>query len=125
MRFVDADIRLQKPFANLNYPLDKMVYFGESLILKTFRGQGIGHRFFAARETFAKILNAKFCCFCAVDRPADHPLKPEGYHPLHQFWQRQGYSHQNHIVAYYPWQDVNQDVETQKPMSFWIKQISD
>ncbi|MEM6422122.1 MAG: GNAT family N-acetyltransferase, partial [Pseudomonadota bacterium] len=66
-------------------------YCAESVLLPAYRGQGAGHAFFDRREAKARALGRPWCCFCAVIRPADHPLRPADYRPLDGFWQKRGY----------------------------------
>ena len=48
-----ADSAFQKPFLKAGMALDSIFYFGESVLLKDYRGQGTGSRFFDAREQAA------------------------------------------------------------------------
>lgn len=80
------------PFIEQGYEPDKIFYFGESVLLPNYRGQGIGVAFFDHREGHARE-QSRFthCCFCAVERPQDHPLRPADYQPLDSFWHNRGY----------------------------------
>lgn len=115
---------ITKPLENAGYELDKGFYFGESIVLRDFRGQGMGHKFFHAREEFARsvVPGLKFCCFCTVKRDG-HPLTPSSYRPLDKFWQRMGYTKQAGLAAKLDWQDVDQECETSKELTFWTKQF--
>jgi len=42
-----------QPFLERGIPLEEVFYFGESVLLREYRGQGIGHRFFDEREAHA------------------------------------------------------------------------
>ncbi len=102
---------------------DNIFYFGESVLLPAYRGRGIGVRFFTEREAHALRGGFDCCCFCAVERPADHPLRPEGHAPLDDFWRRRGYRHHPDLRTTFSWRDVGDAEETAKPMSFWLKEI--
>lgn len=119
----DADQDFKKAFAKKEFDHSKMVYFGESILLKEYRGNKIGHEFFKRREDFSKNLipNLEYTTFCAVDRPSDHPLRPSNYQPLNSFWNRMGYQMLGNIKAYYTWKDIDQNLDTQKAMSVWLK----
>jgi GNAT superfamily N-acetyltransferase len=122
----DADEDFQRPFLEAGADtasLDELFYFGESVLLASYRGHGIGHRFFDEREAFAKSLGAKTTTFCAVERPADHPMKPEGYRPLHDFWRKRGYTRRPELATTYAWLDLGEKEETNKPMVFWTHEL--
>jgi GNAT superfamily N-acetyltransferase len=117
----DAEAEFQAPFLTEGIALDTVFYFGESVLRKDFRGHGIGHRFFDERERFAHHLGKTITAFCAVERPANHPLKPANYTPLDLFWQSRGYTHQPGMQTGYTWQDIDETSPSTKPMVFWLK----
>lgn len=115
----------QDPFLKKSLDINSVFYFGESIVLKEFRGNKLGHKFFKMREGYAKkILRdaLNYTVFCAVDRPDNHPLKPDGFQPLDSFWNKLGYQKQESMRALFPWKDIDQKEETKKNMSFWIKE---
>ncbi len=87
----DHAAEFPEPFIREGYNPDEIFYFGESVLLRVFRGQGAGHAFFDLRETQTKRLGRTYACFCAVIRPIDHPKRPADYSPLHAFWRKRGY----------------------------------
>ena len=99
------------------------LYFGESVLLPAYRGQGIGLAFFEGRERQARTLGLPHCTFCAVERPADHPRRPKHYVPLNSFWQKRGYTHHPELRTTFSWRDLDEDRESPKPLSFWIKSL--
>lgn len=115
----------KKPFLENEYDLNRIFYFGESLIKKEYRGNKIGHEFFKMREEHAaQILpDLKYTCFCAVKRSYNHPLKPSNYKPLDLFWNRMGYSKNENLVASFEWKDIDKDEEDLKKMVFWLKKV--
>ncbi|WP_147107443.1 GNAT family N-acetyltransferase [Tateyamaria sp. syn59] len=110
-------------FAGTDINIDTCFYCGESVLLPRFRGQGYGHAFFDAREEHAQALGYTQMCFAAVVRPPDHPLKPRAYRSLEPFWEGRGYVRMPGVIAHFPWKDVDQAVETEKPLQFWIKDL--
>ncbi len=111
------------PFAERDVDLREIFYCGESVLLPDYRGQGIGHAFFDAREEHARRLGRRWSCFCAVVRPDDHPLKPADDRPLDAFWEKRGYRKMPGMLAWFDWKDVDQPDETRKPMQFWIREL--
>lgn len=120
----DEDENFKQPFLQKGYDIQKIFYFGESLLLPNYRGQGFGHLFFDERETHAKKFNQyDWTTFCSVHRAENHSLRPSDYTPLDVFWTKRGYKKQNDLVASYDWQDVGEAVETTKKLTFWMKKI--
>lgn len=100
-------------------PLEQIFYCAESVLLPAYRGQGLGHRFFDAREDHARALGATYTTFCAVIRPSDHPLRPSEARDLGPFWRKRGYAPIAGAVADFSWKDVDQPAEDVKKLQFW------
>jgi GNAT superfamily N-acetyltransferase len=115
---------IQKPFVEANDDLNAIFYFGESVLHHAFRGRGIGVKFFEAREAHAKSCGGyKTAAFCAVNRVADHPLRPPGYTPLDRFWTARGYARRDDLTCAMSWRDLNEPAETEKTLTFWTKNL--
>src|SRR5205823_1884427 len=99
-------------------------YFGESILLPQLRGRGIGKEFFKRREAHAQKLGFKWTAFCAVDRSADHSLRPMDYSPLDEFWISRGYTKQLGLQATFVWKEIGEDTESPKVLTFWTKSWS-
>lgn len=112
------------PFAERGLDPATYFYFGESVLRKEWRGQGIGVRFFEEREKAAREAGFSRCVFSAVLRPPDHRLRPDGYVPLDGFWRRRGYRRIEGLTTSYSWRDIGEDGETSKPMEYWQKTLA-
>lgn len=110
-----------KPFEWVGIDPDTVMYFGESVLLPTYRGQGLGHRFFDERERFARELGFEITAFCSVNRPEDHPLRPAGYRSNDAFWQKRGYVPDPEIVCSMSWPDLGETEHSLKTLTFWLK----
>lgn len=110
-------------FADRPEPLDQIFYCAESVLLPEYRGRGIGHAFFDAREAHARGLGLRYSAFCSVIRPADHPARPASYRPLDAFWRKRGYEPLPGVVAHFSWKDLGQAEETEKLLQFWMRPL--
>ncbi|MGS4885916.1 MULTISPECIES: GNAT family N-acetyltransferase [unclassified Roseibium] len=113
----------QAPLRAKGFDPDKLFYMAESVLDPTYRGRGIGHLFFDEREAHAKELGFDEAVFCAVVRPDDHPMKPADYRPLDSFWTKRGYAKLEGVMVAFPWQDVGESEETDKPMQVWHRRF--
>lgn len=114
---------IRAPFLAAGLDADRFFYFGESVLLPQFHGLGVGHRFFDEREAAAREAGAASATFCAVEREADHPLRPEGARDLTPFWQRRGYRLAPRFTTTMGWTEVGQREESDHLMRFWMKQL--
>ncbi|MCJ2181610.1 GNAT family N-acetyltransferase [Novosphingobium sp. 1949] len=109
------------PFAARGIDTGALFYFGESVLLAPYRGQGIGHAFFDQREACALAVGARAACFAAVVRPEDHPDRPADYRALDGFWRKRGYAPVEGLVTPFAWKDHRDEHESEKPMQFWLR----
>ncbi|WP_137134877.1 GNAT family N-acetyltransferase [Rhizobium sp. FKY42] len=116
---------VKAPFLASGRNPQDFLYFGESVLLPSYRGQGIGLAFFEGREQQARKLGLANCTFCAVERPEDHPRRPKDYAPLTRFWQKRGYSHHPELRTTFSWRDLDEESESPKPLSFWIRTLAE
>ena len=120
----DEEPEIRKPFVDAGIDPGQVFYFAESVLLPGYRGQGLYRRFFAERETHARSFGEyELVTFCAVQRPIDHPLRPADYQPLDPVWRHFGFQPRADLVAYFPWPDVGETEETEKPLQFWVKSL--
>ena len=120
----DAEAVIQAPFRAAGRDPARYCHFGEAVLLARYRGQGIGVTFFRQREAHARQnADADYACFCAIDRPPDHPLRPAGAVPLDGFWQRRGYTHHPELACTLRWKQVDTAERVEQRLSFWIKPL--
>lgn len=111
------------PFEQRGIDTDRLFYFGESVLLADYRGQGIGHAFFDHREAQALRSGATGAIFAAVIRPDDHPTRPSGYVPLDAFWTKRGYAPIDGFVTQLGWKEHGEEVESLKAMQYWMRKL--
>ncbi|MES2345008.1 MAG: GNAT family N-acetyltransferase [Chlamydiota bacterium] len=98
-------------------------HFDVSVLLKQYRGRGIGHHFFDLREEHVKALGSfQYTCFFDVDYSEYSSVKPSpDYLSLHHFWRQRGYVHHPDIVQHIDWKDHKEI--TGKKLSCWLKAL--
>jgi GNAT superfamily N-acetyltransferase len=109
------------PFEARGLDVARLFYFGESVLLPRYRGQGIGHAFFDHREAQAAMCGATAATFAAVIRPEGHPDRPANYAPLDGFWRKRGYEPVEGFVTQLAWKDHRDPDETPKLMQYWLR----
>lgn len=112
-----------KALQHFGQPLDRIFYCAESVLLPQYRGRGLGHAFFEAREAHARALGQDFSAFCAVIRPEEHPFKPKTYRPLDEFWRKRGYAPVEGAIAHFPWKERGQSAQTDHRLQFWMRAL--
>jgi GNAT superfamily N-acetyltransferase len=110
-------------FAGRGEDLSQIFYCAESVLLPEYRGHGIGHRFFDLREAHARALGRVTSSFCAVMRPADHPMRPANARDLGPFWRGRGYQPLAGAVVHYDWTDLGDSQQSRKPLQVWVKDL--
>lgn len=119
MQYETGEFR--QPLINSGYDIASVFYCAESVLLPQYRGLGLGWRFFDEREAHAQELGGfDYSCFCAVERPTDHPLRPAAYQTLDSLWNKRGY-HKQALTTQYRWKDLDMPEETDKTMTYWLK----
>lgn len=113
-----------EPFLACGYDPRRIFYYGESVLLPDYRGRGLGKRFFEEREAHVRERGRfETICFCAVQRPDDHPRRPADYAPLDAFWNRRGFVRHPELRTTFSWRDLDEEAESPKPMVFWLKTL--
>ena len=120
----EASEKLRTAWTNAGLDAAKLCYFGESVLLPEYRGQGAGVRFFEEREAHARRLGLSIAAFCAVVRNENDPRRPRDYTPLAGFWRNRGYAPRPDISTVMSWRELGDTRETPHVLSFWHKNLS-
>ena len=124
MPLADEATAMRRPFREAGFDVARVFYNAESLLLPAYRGRGLYRRFFEEREAHARGFGEyAWITHCAVQRPDDHPMRPADHVPLDEVWHHFGYERRPDLVARYPWRDVGDTEETEKPLVFWVKRL--
>ncbi|MEP4039251.1 GNAT family N-acetyltransferase [Pseudophaeobacter sp.] len=111
-------------FEGRDIDLNCVFYCAESVLLPAYRGLGLGHEFFDARESHAQAWGYSKSAFCSVRRPVDHPMRAKDYNPLDPFWRKRGYLPMEGVVAQFCWKDLDSSTATDKPLQFWVRDLT-
>ena len=114
---------LARPLAAMGHDPRTVYYLAESVLRPAWRGRGLGHRFFDAREAEARAQGRTVAAFCAVIRPDDHPARPDGARSHDAFWRGRGYAPVAGAVAAFAWRDVGEAAETTKRLQVWARRL--
>jgi len=113
----------QVPLLARGIDVGKVFYCGESVLLPQYRGRGIGHAFFDAREAHARALGGfEWAAFAAVDRDDGDPRKPQGHRGNEAFWSRRGYVRQPGMTMRLHWNEVGVG-EVEHSLTFWLRSL--
>jgi GNAT superfamily N-acetyltransferase len=120
----DEHASVQAPFLSRGWDLGRFFYFAESVLLPAYRGRGLGVTFMTAREAFARDTSAAdFATFCAVQRPAEHPLRPPRAVSLDAFWRNRGFVEYPDLASTMRWKQVDAAERVENRLVFWLKPL--
>ena len=119
-------LEFHAPFIARGIDPSRVFYCGESVLLSSYRGRGIGHAFFDAREAHARALGRfDTVAFAAVDRAFDDPRRPAGHRDNAAFWRKRGYVRQPGMTMHLSWKEVGDTVEREQPLTLWLRSLED
>lgn len=121
----DETDTFRQPFVARGIDPARVFYFGESVLLPAYRGRGLGHAFFDAREARARELGFATAAFCAVERRADDPRRPAGHRDNDAFWIKRGYVRQDDLFCRLEWQETGAAQAQMHELRFWLRELDD
>ncbi len=118
-----AEPAMRAPFESAGLATHDLLYLGESVVLQSHRGRGIGVAFFEQREAHARQLGLARCAFCAVERPEQHRLRPANYVGNEAFWGRRGYSRHPELHCSFDWLDRGDSAPSAHQLTYWLRTL--
>jgi GNAT superfamily N-acetyltransferase len=124
MPLLHEDALLRAAFADSTLNLDVFYYVGELLFLPVWRGGGLGQWLLAQLEDQVRSLGRYRTLTCAtVERPDDHPLRPQGYITISRFLARTGFVRLPGVTTTFSWRETD-GVKREHGMQFWTKELA-
>lgn len=114
---------MKEPFIKKGLNLNDYLYIGEVMVYPAYQGKGILRKFLEFHETKARKEGYKYTVFMTVERPDNHPYKPDNYKSLDAVWKHFGYELIPSLQVHLAWTQVDTNRETDNTLAFWQKSI--
>jgi len=121
----DESDEMKAPFIQKGLNLNDYLYIGEVMVYPPYRGQGILRKFLEFHEAKARKEGYKYTVFMTVERPENHPCKPDNYEPLDAVWKHFGYKLVPGLQISLAWTQVDTNQETGNTLAIWQKTMND
>jgi hypothetical protein len=119
-----AEPALLGPWKGHTQEINGYFYFENSSLLKRYRGRGIGHHFFDAKEAHvAHHKKYKHICFCIPDSLESDLNRSSDFLLPIDFWRKRGYIHHPEMKGMLAWKKIGEAHPKEHRMSFWVKDL--
>jgi hypothetical protein len=120
----EALLEIQFAFLDQGIDISKHMYLGEAILAPEYRHtKGLVSALSTISEVHAKEHGYEIVTFMSVDRPEDHPYKPEGYHSHDELFKYFGYHQNDQVKIRLSWTQIDTGIETDNTLSVWEKKI--
>lgn len=109
----EMDESFTAPFTQASLPIQSIFYLGEILLLKEFRGQGIGYQMYKCFEDeLRKWPRFTHIAILRMRYNPDDVRRPKDYKPLDEFWNRLGYVEDSRLFLNIAYQEIGHKTKT-------------
>ncbi|HLB52190.1 MAG TPA: GNAT family N-acetyltransferase [Chlamydiales bacterium] len=122
---METDEMFRIPFVKHHFPVRSIFYLGEILLLKEYRGKGIGYKMYKMFEDLVR-KNKQYekIAIAEVLRDKNDPRKPENYVSVHKLWERLGYIEHSEMIMQAPYKEIGGAGKVPHSLIFSFKDLS-
>jgi len=112
----------QATLKHTDMDLSSLFYLGELIVDKKYRKRGFASRMCFELERCAKETGRySKMCFCTIQEPENHPLRPVDYKTVRDRWGGFVKHEEMHFLGH--WLCIGETEESDHPMVYWIKDL--
>jgi len=114
---------MKTPFIEHKLNLSEYLYIGEVMIYKPYRNKKILRKFLEFHENTALTQGYSHMIFMTVERPDNHPARPDNHRLLDPVWKHFGYQQIPGLQIHFMWPQVDTNQDTENTLAIWQKNI--
>lgn len=125
MPLIESRDYYQAPFLAQGIDITPMFYLSELILLKDYRGKGIGENLYTQIETLVRENGcfSKMTC-CNIQVAKDDPNMPKNYKYIdYPLWVKLGFYKHPEISYDSYWTNIGDENESAHRLVFWIKEL--
>jgi hypothetical protein len=119
----DEAEEIKAPFIEKQLNCEDYLYIGEGLIDAEYQNKGLVRQAAQIHEEIAHSMGYKYLVFMAVDRPENHPCKPDNYRSTDDLFKHFGYTKFDNMNVTLTWNQVDTNQEVTNTLSLWHKEL--
>ncbi len=115
---------IHSPFLQNNISMEPYYCLADLMVLKEYRGKGIGKSLYHAFEEFVRTKPSyRYITFYEISRPLNDPKRPANYHSLDPFWSKRDYAKHPELNFEIPWSEIGSTKDCIHAIVYWIKKL--
>jgi hypothetical protein len=119
----DEAEEIKAPFIEKQLNCDDYLYIGEGLIYPEYQGKNLVRQAAQIHEEIARSKGYKYLTFMAVNRPENHPCKPDNYRSTDDLFKHFGCTKFDNMNVTLTWDQVDTNEQTTNTLSLWYKEL--